>query len=150
MCPPALMLIALWKTSLCSHVEGQPFLSGFVGLCLFFSCASPFTKIIIINNNNQLLLSLRCTVRFFSPGQTEHLAFFCESPPKVGLWASIGPGKHGGRRQGRGKAVLSRCPTPSLCLANLNSVRLITYLSNLLAFASLSLPQNGTGLKENQ
>lgn len=149
MCPPALMLIALWKTSLCSHVEGQPFLSGFVGLCLFFFLCSSLHKN-NNNNNNQLLLSLRCTVRFFSPGQTEHLAFFCESPPKVGLWASIGPGKHGGRRQGRGKAVLSHCPTPSLCLANLNSVRLITYLSNLLAFASLSLPQNGTGLKENQ
>lgn len=149
MCPPALMLIALWKTSLCSHVEGQPFLSGFVGLCLFFFLCSSLHKN-NNNNNNQLLLSLRCTVRFFSPGQTEHLAFFCESPPKVGLWASIGAGKHGGRRQGRGKAVLSCCPTASLCLANFNSVRLITYLSHLLAFASLSLPQNGSGLKENQ
>lgn len=52
------------------------------------------------------------------------------------------------RRRGHcAGAALSHGHTPPLFLANVHSVQFVTYLSYLLTFALLSLPQNGSSPK---
>lgn len=81
--------------------------------------------------------------------------FLLKSIPETPLVAWVGkgdawqPGRGGG-----GTALELRCHTGTRRLsrfsANLHLVQLIAYLSYLLSFASLSLPQNGTRLKKYQ
>lgn len=82
----------------------------------------------------------------------EHLAFFCgRASQRPHYWLGFARGMHGSLEEVEGgdhtRAVLSHGHTPSLLLANIHLVHLITDLSYLLFFTSLALPQNGTRLK---